>query len=295
MKPRTIVIVLFVILAAVAGLNYVRLAMLKSAAPPEPARTPSLADSPVRVYGRVEPLGREVFVGPVQPGRVIQTLVEEGQEVSAGQPLCEIENDVQRQALQVAVARVEEQKARLDLILDELKRKRPLLAARAVAEIEVSQKLLEAELLRKQIATGEAEVELKRRELQLLTLRSPVEGHLYKFDVRRGEYLTPQDAQRIVIGKRQKQIRLFVESFWIGRVAVGDRFVAHDAEDLHSLGKGKVVYVSAYSGTRDFRTEDTLERLDTKYVQAILQLDDAVESPLGSLVMCERLGDQKKQ
>ena len=78
-------------------------------------------------------------------------------------------------------------------------------------------------------------------------------------------------------------------------MAVGDRFVAHDAEDLHSLGNGKVVYVSAYSGTRDFRTEDTLERLDTKYVQAILQLDDAVESPLGSLVMCERLGDQKKQ
>jgi multidrug efflux pump subunit AcrA (membrane-fusion protein) len=293
MKLRNIVIVLFVILTVVAGLNYVRLSLLKSAAPPEPARTPSLADAPVRIYGRIEPLGREVFVGPVQPGRVIKTMVEEGQEVFAGQPLCEIESDVARQALQVAIARVEEIKARHHLILDELKRKRPLSGSGAVAEIEVSQKLLEAELLRKQIATGQAEVELKRRELQLLTLRSPVDGLLYKFDVRLGEYLTPQDVQRIVIGKRQKQIRLFVESFWISKVAVGDRFAAYDAEDLRYLGEGKVVYVSAYSGARDFRTEDTLERLDTKYVQAILQLEDAVESPLGSLVLCERLRDQK--
>lgn len=295
MKRRSLVIVLLVILAATVGLNYVRMAMLKSAVPPEPGRTPFLADSPVRVYGRIEPLGREVFVGPVQPGRVIQMMVEEGQTVSAGQPLCEIENDVTRQALQVAVTRVKESKARLDLILDVLKRTQPLLHGGAVSESEVSQKLLEAELLRKQIATAEAEVELKRRELKLHTLRSPVEGRLYKFDVRLGEYLTPQDVQRIIIGKHQKQVRLFVESFWIGKVAVGDLFVVQDAEDHRTLGKGKVVYVSTYAGTRDFRTEDALERLDTKYVQGILQLEDAVESPLGSLVMCERFGDQKIQ
>jgi len=294
MKPRTVVIVLLGILAVVVGLNYVRLAMLKSGAPPEPARTPSLADSPVRVYGRIEPLGREVFVGPIQAGRIIKTMVKEGQDVTVGQPLCEIESDVARQALQVAIARVEESKARLDLILDELKRKGGLSGTGAVAELEISQKLLEAELLRKQIATAEAEVALKRRELELLTLRSPIEGRLYKFDVRLGEYLTPQDAQRIILGKHQKQIRLFVESFWIGKVAVGDLFVVHDAEDLRLLGKGKVVYVSAYSGTRDFRTEDSLERLDTKYVQAIVQLEDTVEAPLGSLVLCERLRDQDK-
>jgi multidrug resistance efflux pump len=135
---------------------------------------------------------------------------------------------------------------------------------------------------------------LKRRELQLLTLRSPIKGRLYKFDVRLGEYLTPQDAQRIIIGRHQRQIRLFIESFWIRKIGIGDRFVAYDAEDLHMLGKGKVVHISAYSGTRDFHTEDTLERLDTKYVQAVLELDDAVESPIGSLVLCQRLVDQEQ-
>ncbi|RMH41514.1 MAG: biotin/lipoyl-binding protein, partial [Gammaproteobacteria bacterium] len=268
MRTRTIIIVLLVILVAVLGLNYVRLSLLKSASPPEPARTPSLADAPIRVYGRIEPLGREVFVGPVQAGRVIRTFVEEGQDVSAGQPLCEMENDVAAQALQLAIARVEEAKARLNLILDDLKRKRPLSENGALAEFEFSQKMLESELLRKQIATAEAEVELKRRELRLFTLRSPIDGRLYKFDVRRGEYLTPQDAQRIVLGKLQKQVRLFIESFWVGKVAVGDIFVVKDAENYHDLGRGKVVYVSEYVGARDFRTEDPRERLDTKYVQA---------------------------
>jgi len=289
MKPRTVVIVLLILLVALVGLNYVRVSMLKSALPPEPARTPSLPDTPVRVYGRIEPLGREVFVGPVQPGRVVRTMVEEGQDVSAGQPLCEMESDVPRQALQVAIARVDEFKSRLDIILDELQRLQTLSRKGAVPEFDASRKLLEAELLRKQIATAEAEVELKRRELKLLTLRSPVEGRLYKFDIRLGEYLTPQDVQRIVLGKRQKQVRLFVESFWIGKVAVGDSFVVHDAETSRLLGKGTVFYVSAYTGTRDFRTEDALERLDTKYAQAILEFQDAVEAPLGSLVVCERL------
>ncbi|RMH34422.1 MAG: HlyD family efflux transporter periplasmic adaptor subunit [Nitrospirae bacterium] len=295
MRTRTIVIVLFVLLFVVLGITYVRMSLIKSASPPEPARTPSLADAPVRVYGRIEPLGREVFVGPVRAGRVIETLVKEGQDVSAGQPLCRMENNVERQALKVAKARVEELKVSLDLILDELKKKRPLLESGGISEIAISQKLLEAELLRKQIATAEAEAELKRRELRLFTLRSPIDGLLYKFDVRPGEYLTPQDANRIVIGKRRKQVRLFIESFWVGKVAVGDPFVVRDAEDYRVLGKGKVVYVANYVGTRDFRTEDPLERLDTKYVQAILQLEEAVDSPLGSLVLCERLDDQKKQ
>jgi len=220
-------------------------------------------------------------------------MVEEGQDVSAGQALCEIESDVARQALQVAIARVEELRARLELVLDELKRKQPLMESGFIAQIEVSQKLLEAQLLRKQISTAEAEVELNRRELELLTLRSPVDGHLYKFDIRLGEYLTAQDAQRIVIGDRKKQVRLFVESFWIGKVTIGDLFAVYDAENLRLLGNGKVAYVSPYAGTRDFRSDDALERLDTRYVQAILQMEDTVDSPLGSLVLCERIEDQK--
>jgi len=208
---------------------------------------------------------------------------------------------------------VRELEAQLDLILDELKRKESLSRIGATAELEYSQKFLEAEMLRKQIATAraeaeiqfsqknlelerlrrqitsaEAEVELKRRQLDTLILRSPIKGLLYTFDVRLGEHLTPQDYQRIVLGNPEKQVRLFLESFWIDKVRVGDSFLVRDAEILRNIGIGKVVSVSDYVGARDFRTEDSLERLDTKYAQAILQLEDATPIALGKIVLCER-------
>uniref|UniRef100_A0A7C4RTN6 HlyD family secretion protein n=1 Tax=Desulfatirhabdium butyrativorans TaxID=340467 RepID=A0A7C4RTN6_9BACT len=294
MKPRVVIGILLLMAVLMVGITYVRVSLLKSGAPAEPARTPSVADAPIRVYGRVEPLGREVFVGPVQPGRVSRIWVEEGQDVSVGMVLCEIDSDVPRQVLQIAIARVGELQAKLDMVLDELQRKQKLLPDRAVAEIEVSQKHLEAQMLRKQIVTAEAEVEWRRRELETYVLRSPIDGRLYKLDVRLGEYLTPQDAQRIVIGKHRKQVRLFVEAFWADKVAVGDRFHARDAETLRSLGNGSITYVAAYTGSRDFRTEDALERLDTKYGQAILELEGDIDIPLGSLVSCERLDERRE-
>jgi len=174
--------------------------------------------------------------------------VKEGQEVRKGQVLCELESDTERQALHIALSRVREYETRLALILDELKRtellsadspsdaqsalrvsvlkvrelearldrvldelkrieallriggiaerdysqksleaeelRRQIATAKSDAEVTFSQKTLETELLRRQISTAASEVELKRRELDTLVLRSPMDGFLYKFDVR---------------------------------------------------------------------------------------------------------------
>ena len=190
--------------------------------------------------------------------------------------------------MQVAKERVMELERRLDMIADELRRKEQLFPSGAISEIEFSQKTLEHKFLRQQIATAKAEVERRERELARLTLRSPIDGHVYKFDVRLGELLTPQDFQRIVLGKREKQIRIFVESFWLDKVHVGDSFTVRDGETLRELGQGVITEISEYVGARDFRTEDSLERLDTKYAQAVLHLEGNTHIPLGKLVLCER-------
>lgn len=352
-RNRTIVGLLLAALVVIVGLAYVQSSLRRASAPPRPGPTPSLDDAPARVYGRVEPQGREVFVAPRQARRVARVLVQEGRAVSVGQPLCELDSDVERQALQLARSRVGEFEARLDLVLDELKRSEPLTATasgsdqqalratvlrarefdarlelaldelrrakmlfpegdvteqnyvrrsleaellrrqiatvRAEAEVEFSQKTLEAEFLRRQIATAQAEVELRRRELETLTLRAPIDGYLYTFDVRLGEQLTPQDYHRIVIGRLEKQVRLFLEAFWVDKVRTGDRFLVRDAETSSEIGHGTVVSVSDYVGARDFRTDDSLERLDTKYAQAVLQLEGVPAVALGKIVLCERV------
>lgn len=121
-----------------------------------------------------------------------------------------------------------------------------------------------------------------------LTLRSPIDGVVYKCDVRLGEQLTPQDYKRIILGLPDKQVRLFVEAFWLGGVQVGDRFVVRESETLAELGEGEVYELSPYVGERDFRSEDSRERLDTKYLQALLRLKTRKNPPIGLQVLCER-------
>src|SRR5512137_2366194 len=116
-KNRAVVGLLLLTLVVIAGLFYVQASLRRASAPPRPGPTPSLDDAPARVYGRVEPQGREVFVAPRQSRRVTRVLVQEGRNVGAGQPLCELDADVERQALQLALSRVRESEARLDLVL----------------------------------------------------------------------------------------------------------------------------------------------------------------------------------
>ena len=289
MKIRKIIIILIVILVIIVGLNYIRLSMKKAAMPPQVGKSPSLDEAPVRVYGLIEPLGREVFVGPIQPRRVVRIYVKEGDLVKANELLIQLDDDLERQSLQIAESRREEAVRRLKILENELIPKRELARREAIRPFELSQLELQAKLQEQQIATASAEVEMAKAQLDKLQLRSPITGVVYKMDVRLGELLTPQDYGRIIIGSPQKQVRMFVETFWLDRVHVGQRFVVKEAETLREVGQGEVVSISNYVGARDFRTEDKLERIDTKYGQAILKLDKLVQTPIGMLVVCEKL------
>ncbi|MFZ7111762.1 MAG: efflux RND transporter periplasmic adaptor subunit [Desulfatiglandales bacterium] len=288
MKARTLVAALLVLLVVIGGSMYILVSLRKAAAPPEFGKAPSLDEAPVRVYGLIEPLEREVFVGPLQARRVTAVLVKEGAPVKAGQILCTLDADIERQALRVAESRLEEALRRLELTLDDLRRKKKLVSERVAPEFELSRLELQAKLEEQQIATSRAEVELHRVEIMKLTLRSPIAGMVYKMDVRVGELLTPQDFTRLVLGCSEKQVRLFLETFWLGRVRIGDRFTVREAETLRDVGSGIVEAISPYVGARDFRTEDSLERLDTKYAQAILRFETPATALIGMQVICER-------
>jgi len=292
MKLRTIVILVLVIVAATLGFNYIRLSLRKAATPPTPSRTPSLADAPARLYGLLEPDGREVYVGPLQARRVVAVLAKEGDRVTQGQALCQLDDDLERQALRVAESRLEEAVRQVRITQDEFLRIDDLARKKAATEFDATRLRLRVQLEEQKAETARAEVELRRTELAKLVLRSPIDGQVYKLDVRVGEHLTPQDYERIVVGRPERQVRLFVETFWMDRVAVGQRFRVLEAETLREVGTGKVESVSAYVGSRDFRTEDKLERIDTKYAQAVLRLDGPSSAPIGMQVLCERLGEE---
>jgi RND family efflux transporter MFP subunit len=288
MTIKRVIIILFGVLILIVGLNYITVSLRRAAAPPQPSKEPSLPDTPERLYGLVEPLGRETYVGPLQARRVVEIFVKEGQTVKAGDALCRLDDDLEKLAEQIAELRVEEAKRDLAITLDDLRRNQTLAQSNAVSEFDAKRLELQSKLLEQRIEIARAELSLRRTERDKLTLRSPIDGIVYKFDVRVGEQLTPEDYKRIVIGSPKQQVRLFVESFWLGRVRVGTRYRVFDSETREELGTGQITEISPYVGTRDFRTEDRLERLDTKYAQAVLTLDSPKIHPLGLQVLCER-------
>lgn len=289
MKTRKLVWSLLLLLVVIVGINFTRISLRNAARPPEPSRTPVLADAPARLYGLVEPLGREVFVGPLLARRVVEVAVAEGMQVKEGDVLIRLDADLEEQAVRIAEARLEEAVRRRAITQDELHRKRQLARDMAVPEFEVTRLELQAKLEDQQIETARAELAARRTEMEKLTLRAPVDGRVYKLDIRVGELIAPQDYERIVIGRNEQQVRLFVETFWLQSVQPGQRYRVRDAETLRDLGEGVVCEVSPYVGARGFRTEDRLERLDTKYAQVVLKLETAGPLPLGLLVLCERI------
>ena len=270
----------------IAGSVFIVRTITRSSAAPQVAPPLDLGRAPARVYGQLEPAGREVFVASPVTRRVIRVHVQEGSLVKRGQIMLSLENEVEKAEIQVALAKVESIRRELAIGQDILKRRENLYAKEADTQYAYMQAKLQVDLLLSNLALAEEEADLAKVRLRQLELLSPVDGKIYKFDVRLGESLTADDASKIVLGSPDLWVRLSVEAFWMDRVRIGDRYQVFDSETNAPIGQGEVIAMAPYLGRRNFRTEDDQERFDTKYLDVVLRLEEAgVDLPLGLSVV----------
>ena len=271
-----------------ALINFMFTSFVKSSKPPQVAKPPVLPETPARVYGKIEPAGREVYVSPPMTKRVVGIYVKEGDLVKKGQVLCSLESDVETAQLNLNLTRIASAKKALEITQDDYKRKKNLYAQKTDSEFSYNQSRLKSELDTNSIAVAEREAELAKAQLEELQLKSPIDGMVYKFDVRLGETLSAGDNTRIILGDKDLWVRLFVESFWLDRVKVGSQYKVYNSETNKYLGSGKVIFALPYVGRRDFRTEDAQERFDTKFQEVVIAIDDKQGAvPIGLSVMAE--------
>lgn len=276
----------FMLVVIAAGGVFIVRTFIRSSQPPQVASPPDLTRAAARVYGIIEPAGREVFVASPETRRVVRIYVHEGDVVKQGQILLSLESDIERARLQVALAKVDSLRQTVAIDQDVLKRRQNLYSQAAETEYAFTQARFQVDLDRSNLALAEREVELARAELDRLDLRAPVSGILYKFDVRLGESLASDDTSKITLGSADLCVRLSVEAFWKDRVNLGDRYQVYDSETNVFIGRGEVVTKAPYLGRRNFRTEDDQERFDTKYMDVLLRLEKpGEEAPLGLSVV----------
>ncbi|MGQ3674769.1 HlyD family secretion protein [Xanthobacter sp. TB0139] len=95
--------------------------------------------------------GDLLFIGPIEPGRVVEPVVEEGQTVKAGARLARLEAEAQQAAMQGAQARVKQAQAQLE------NAQAPLQRPQEIAVLEASERRAIA-------ALGLSRIELERQK-----------------------------------------------------------------------------------------------------------------------------------
>lgn len=139
-------------------------------------------------------------------------------------------------------------------------------------------------------AQAKAEVELARARLAearaLLAktiIRSPVDGTVLRKHFRAGEAVPDNvDLPVLTVGDtRVLRVRVEVDETDIARVAVGARaYVTADAFPGRKFA-GRVIRIGQLIGKKNVRTDRPSERVDTKVLETLIELDESAPLPSG--------------
>lgn len=220
-----------------------------------------------------------------------------------------VHNGAREQERRDAQAVLREAEAILDNANADLQRKRDLFREAVISraeldkaeeQIRVSQakvdsareraSLLDAGSREEDIAKVDADVALAgarlveaRAMLDKTLIRSPIDGVVLRRHRRAGESVSTQfDSPVVTIADRSKlRVRVDVDETDVANLRQGQpAYVTADAFANRRF-TGHVVRVGQVLGKKTVRTDEPAERVDTKILETLIELDDAREVPLG--------------
>jgi ABC exporter DevB family membrane fusion protein len=116
-----------------------------------------------------------------------------------------------------------------------------------------------------------------RATLERRRIRAPYAGEILQVKARPGEYYTPGASEApVVLGDTHRlRVRMDVDERDIGRVALGQ--LAYAVADAFPGARftGKVSEIGRRMGRKNVRTDDPTERIDTKILEVVIDLDEA--------------------
>jgi HlyD family secretion protein len=151
-------------------------------------------------------------------------------------------------------------------------------------------------------AFAEADLRLARARLDEARARyaktfvkSPIDGTVLRKHHRSGESVSNSSNAAdpiLTIGdKRVLRVRMEVDETEVGKVRVGQKaYVMANAYGQQRFW-GKVVRVGEQLGRKNIRTDEPTERVDTKILQTLLELENGAPLPTGLRVDAFIVGD----
>lgn len=154
---------------------------------------------------------------------------------------------------------------------------------RSAAAAEARKRAAESGSRAEDIAVAEARVaaaiarrDQTRAALDRLTVRSPIEGEVLAVKARAGELYSPGGDALVIVGDtRLLRVRMDVDERDIAKVVNGaPAFVTSSAYPDRRF-EGRVVEIARRMGRKNVRTDDPVERIDTKVLEAVIEISDS--------------------
>lgn len=133
------------------------------------------------------------------------------------------------------------------------------------------------------VALARAAVQEARALLEKTYVRSPIDGVVFRKFRRAGESVSTQfDSPIVTLADRSRtRVRVDVDESDVAKLRTGQpAYVTADAFGDRRF-TGRIVRVGQMLGKKNVRTDEPTERVDTKILETLVELDGGTELPLG--------------
>ena len=278
------------VIGIVAGIMMVRQLRARPPAPPplnEPARSPFT--NSVAASGIIEASRENVKIGVTKAGLVARVFVQVGTPVKIGEPLFQLDDREAKARLEVARAQIASLQANLAFeeaqtadVADQFERVARLERDRVASTDEFKRKEFALQTSQKRvakakadIAAAETQVASAQTELDILTIRAPRDGVLLQVNIREGEYASTSPVESLmVLGEVARlQVRADVDEQNAPMVLPNQPAVAYLKGSTSNPLALRFVRIEPYVIPKRSLTGDSTERVDTRVLQVIFELD----------------------
>ena len=240
----------------------------------DPVAEPPRVEFTNRIAGTgiVEASSRNISIGAHIPGVVARVHVKMGERVKAGSPLFSIDDRARLADLAVREARVREAEANLQDLRAQLQIAEKVKDPRAISTDDLNKRRFAAQAAEARLANAAAEVTAARVDIDLLTVRAPIEGDVLQVNIRPGEYApSGVTAQPLIflgsLDRLHVRVDIDENDAWRFRQqAPAVAFVRGNPSFKTNL---RFEYVEKYVIPKRSLTGESTERVDTRVMQVV--------------------------
>ncbi len=216
-------------------------------------------------------------------GKVMETPVERGSVVKAGDVLVQLDNRTAALNLAEAEANVVQAKSKLDLAESEVKRNTPLAQMKAVAETDFARIKADRDGAAASYAASQARRDMTKKTLEDATIRAPFDGTVAERFVATGEYVMADSKVARVIDLQHLRLLVNVAEPSVGLIKVGQKVEFSVTPFPGEVFTGTVKFIGAAvrAESRDLQVEAEVINADGRlrpglFVEARLALPEQI-------------------